>query len=130
MLEQQLIYAQTDLKANALLKLLYLEMFGHDMSWASFQVLEVMSSTNPEQKRIGYLGAIQTFRPNTDVLLLATNLLKKVNHSCDYQRLNRGSDGPLGFVGLINQYLLSSFACTSSSRNAVPIVIATSRRIA
>lgn len=66
-----------DLKATALLKLMYLEMFGHDMSWASFNILEVMSASKHHQKRIGYLGAAQTFGPNTDVLMLATNLLKK-----------------------------------------------------
>jgi hypothetical protein len=67
-----------DLKATALLKLVYLEMFGHDMSWASFNVLEVMSSPRYLQKRVGYLGAVQSFRPDTEVLMLATNLLKKV----------------------------------------------------
>ncbi|KAG9243617.1 adaptin N terminal region-domain-containing protein [Calycina marina] len=66
-----------DLKATALLKLVYLEMFGHDMSWASFHVLEVMSSPKYLQKRVGYLGAVQSFRPDTEVLMLATNLLKK-----------------------------------------------------
>ncbi|KAI1335192.1 Adaptor protein complex AP-3 delta subunit [Xylariaceae sp. FL0016] len=66
-----------DLKATALLKLIYLEMFGHDMSWAAFNVLEVMASAKYHQKRVGYLGAIQTFRPDTEVLMLATNLLKK-----------------------------------------------------
>ena len=66
-----------DLKATALLKLIYLEMFGYDMSWAAFNVLEVMSSAKPMQKRVGYLAAVQTFRPDTDVLMLATNLLKK-----------------------------------------------------
>jgi AP-3 complex subunit delta-1 len=53
-------------------------MFGYDMSWASFHVLEVMSSTKYAQKRVGYLGAVQSFRPDTEVLMLATNLLKKV----------------------------------------------------
>lgn len=67
-----------DLKATALLKLVYLEMFGHDMSWASFHVLEVMSSSKYPQKRVGYLGAVQSFRPDTEVLMLATNMLKKV----------------------------------------------------
>lgn len=67
-----------DVKATALLKLVYLEMFGHDMSWASFHVLEVMSSAKYIQKRVGYLGAVQSFRPDTEVLMLATNLLKKV----------------------------------------------------
>lgn len=69
-----------DLKATALLKLIYLEMVGHDMSWASFHVLEVMSSPKYHQKRVGYLGAVQSFRPDTEVLMLATNLLKKVSH--------------------------------------------------
>ncbi|KAK3677575.1 AP-3 complex subunit delta [Recurvomyces mirabilis] len=50
-----------DQKATALLKLIYLEMFGHDMSWASFNVLEVMSSA----------------KPDTEVLMLAENMLKK-----------------------------------------------------
>ena len=66
-----------DLKATALLKLTYLEMFGHDMSWAAFNVLEVMSSPKYLQKRVGYLGAVQSFRPDTEVLMLAENLLKK-----------------------------------------------------
>ena len=68
-----------DKKTIALLKLIYLEMFGYDMSWASFHVLEVMSSTKHLQKRIGYLAAAQSFRAETEVLMLATNLLKKVN---------------------------------------------------
>lgn len=66
-----------DVKATALLKLIYLEMVGHDMSWASFHVLEVMSSPKYAQKRVGYLGAVQSFRTDTEVLMLATNLLKK-----------------------------------------------------
>lgn len=52
-------------------------MFGHDMSWASFHVLEVMSSPKFAQKKVGYLSAVQSFRPDTEVLMLAENLLKK-----------------------------------------------------
>ena len=70
------------LKATALLKLTYLEMFGYDMSWASFHVLEVMSSQVFIEKRVGYLAAIQSFRPDTEVLMLAENLLKKVLNIC------------------------------------------------
>lgn len=66
-----------DVKAQAVLKLAYLEMYGYDMSWASFHVLEVMSSAKFQQKRTGYLAAIQSFRDDTDVLMLTTNLLKK-----------------------------------------------------
>lgn len=57
-------------------------MVGHDMSWASFHVLEVMSAQKPHQKRVGYLAAVQSFRPDTEVLMLATNLLKKVGRRC------------------------------------------------
>jgi AP-3 complex subunit delta len=66
-----------DTKGIAVLKLVYLEMFGYDMSWASFNVLEVMSSPKYTQKRVGYLAAVQSFRPDTEVLMLAENLLKK-----------------------------------------------------
>lgn len=66
-----------DVKSAALLKLVYLEMMGHDMTWAAFNVLEVMASSKQMQKRVGYLAAVQTFRPETEVLMLAENLLKK-----------------------------------------------------
>lgn len=66
-----------DVKATALLKLIYLEMFGNDITWAAFNVLEVMSSAKHIQKRVGYLAAVQSFRPDTEVLMLAENLLKK-----------------------------------------------------
>ena len=80
--------ADMDLKATALLKLVYLEMFGHDMSWASFHVLEVMSSQKYLQKRVGYLAAVQSFRPDTEVLMLATNLLKKDLNSAQLPTLS------------------------------------------
>ena len=82
-----------DLKATALLKLVYLEMLGYDMSWASFHVLEVMSSPKYHQKRVGYLGAVQSFRPDTEVLMLATNLLKKASLCrCDVHSWYRNAD--------------------------------------
>ncbi|KAJ9246522.1 hypothetical protein DTO207G8_8876 [Paecilomyces variotii] len=77
-----------DKKATALLKLIYLEMFGYDMSWAAFHVLEVMSSSKYMQKRVGYLGAVQSFRPDTEVLMLATNLLKKDIVSSDIPNMS------------------------------------------
>ncbi len=66
-----------DIKATALLKLIYLEMFGYDMTWAAFNILEVMASPKLMQKRVGYLAAVQSFRPEMEVLMLAENLLKK-----------------------------------------------------
>ena len=41
-------------------------------------MLEVMSCTKYFQKRVGYLAAVQSFSQDTEVLMLATNLLKKV----------------------------------------------------
>ncbi|TFY71813.1 hypothetical protein EVG20_g1192 [Dentipellis fragilis] len=66
-----------ELKAAALLKLTYLEMLGHDMGWASFHVVEVMSSPKYHLKTVGYLAATQSFSQETDVLMLTTNLVKK-----------------------------------------------------
>lgn len=62
---------------QAVRKLTYLQMMGYDMSWASFAVVEVMSSPRFAHKRIGCLAACQTFTAATDVVLLTTNLLKK-----------------------------------------------------
>lgn len=55
-------------------------MLGYEAGWAAFNVIEVMASPKYSLKRIGYLAACQTFSETTDVLMLATNLLKKV---CD-----------------------------------------------
>lgn len=53
-------------------------MMGYDMSWASFNVVEVMSSSKLHLKSVGYLAAVQSFKEDTDVLMLTTNTLKKV----------------------------------------------------
>lgn len=52
---------------------------GYDMTWASFHVVEVMSSSRIHLKSVGYLAATQSFNEDTDVLMLTTNLLKKVS---------------------------------------------------
>jgi AP-3 complex subunit delta-1 len=57
-------------------------MLGYDMSWASFHVVEVMSSPRFHLKSVGYLAAVQSFDQETDVLMLTTNLLKKVRQAC------------------------------------------------
>ena len=56
-------------------------MLGYDMSWASFHVVEVMSSPRIHLKSVGYLAAAESFTPETDVLMLTTNQLKKVSHA-------------------------------------------------
>lgn len=66
-----------EVKATAILKLTYLEMYGFDMSWCNFHILEVMSSSKFQQKRIGYLAAIQSLKSEPELLILATNQFKK-----------------------------------------------------
>jgi AP-3 complex subunit delta-1 len=56
-----------------------LDMLGYPMRWASFYVVEVMSSPKFHLKAVGYLAAVQSFTADTDVLMLTTNLLKKVS---------------------------------------------------
>lgn len=46
-------------KAEAVKKLTYLHMIGCDISWAAFNILEVMSSAKFEHKRIGFLAGNQ-----------------------------------------------------------------------
>jgi AP-3 complex subunit delta-1 len=97
-IRQEIKSKDMELKAGAVMKLTYvrifhyfkinvsdlrfltqLDMLGYDMSWASFHVVEVMSSPRFHLKSVGYLAATQSFSQDTDVLMLTTNLLKKVN---------------------------------------------------
>ena len=42
-------------------------MLGYDISWAGFNIVEVMSSSKFTYKRIGYLAASQCFNQDTEV---------------------------------------------------------------
>ncbi|CCD73656.1 AP-3 complex subunit delta [Caenorhabditis elegans] len=85
-IKQELRQDSIYVKANAIEKLAYLQMLGYDISWASFNVIEVMASTKYTEKRIGYLAAAQSFHDETDVLMLTTNLIRKdVNSSNMYE---------------------------------------------
>ncbi|KAF2077188.1 hypothetical protein CYY_001509 [Polysphondylium violaceum] len=64
-------------KTVAIQKLTYIQMLGYDISWASFKIVEVMSTTKFTSKRIGYLAASQSFHEGTDVIMLATNQIRK-----------------------------------------------------
>lgn len=75
--KSELTTTDLEVKATAVLKLAYLEMYGFDMSWCNFQILEIMSSSRFQQKRIGYLAAMQSFKNEKDLLILATNQFKK-----------------------------------------------------
>ncbi|KJH41693.1 adaptin region [Dictyocaulus viviparus] len=76
-IKMELRQDSTYIKANAILKLAYLQMLGYDISWAAFNIIEVMASTKYTEKRIGYLVAAQCFHDTTEVLMLTTNLIRK-----------------------------------------------------
>ncbi|GMI99524.1 Adaptor protein 3 delta, delta-adaptin, PROTEIN-AFFECTED TRAFFICKING 4 [Hibiscus trionum] len=70
----------TDLstKSTALLKLSYLSnLHFHDMSFAAFPALEVLSSPRFSHKKIAYHAISFSFHDSTPVLLLITNHLRK-----------------------------------------------------
>ncbi|KAI1727971.1 AP-3 complex subunit delta-1 domain-containing protein [Ditylenchus destructor] len=101
----------TIVKANAIEKLAYLQMLGYDISWASFNIIEVMASTKYCEKRIGYLAATQSFNDETDVLMLTTNMIRK-----DLQSTNMYDVG----VALSG---LACFATTDLARDLVNDVV-------
>ncbi|KAK0180846.1 hypothetical protein PV327_003184 [Microctonus hyperodae] len=76
-IKQELRQDNVAVKANAVAKLTYLQMLGYDISWAGFNVIEVMSSGKFTYKRIGYLAASQSFHMDTELLMLTTNMIRK-----------------------------------------------------
>lgn len=82
-------------------------MRGYDMSWAAFSVIEVIANQKFGAKRVGYLAASQSFSETTDVILLITNLIRKVR-----------SASPQSIEGLIFDIFDPSFSnrsfCPSS----------------
>ncbi|PVU99197.1 hypothetical protein BB559_000918 [Furculomyces boomerangus] len=87
-------------KAIAISKLTYLHMLGYDMSWASFNVVEVMAASKYEEKRMGYLAAVQSFYEETDVLVLTTNLFRKDLASNDSMDVSLALEGLSEVVNL------------------------------
>jgi len=76
-IQKEVISTNMSTKSLAILKLAYLNMLGYDMSWASFQIVEVMSHNRFSLRRPGYLASAICFGTNTDVGLLTINLFKK-----------------------------------------------------
>ncbi|KAJ2000613.1 AP-3 complex subunit delta [Coemansia thaxteri] len=80
-------------KSTAIDKLNYLHMLGYDTNWANFNVVEVMASPRFGEKRTGYLAAAQSFHQETDVLMLATNLIRKDLSSSNVMEVSVALDG-------------------------------------
>lgn len=64
---------------SLLLTIYQLQLLGFSLGWVSFKVLEIISHSKFTHKRIGYLAASCSFSETTDVLLLITNLIRKVS---------------------------------------------------
>ncbi|KAH8368088.1 hypothetical protein KR084_006867 [Drosophila pseudotakahashii] len=76
-IKQELRQDNISVKCNAVAKLTYIQMLGYDISWAGFNIIEVMSSSRFTCKRIGYLAASQCFHPDSELLMLTTNMIRK-----------------------------------------------------
>lgn len=76
-IKQELRQDNLSVKSNAIAKLTYLQMLGYDISWAGFNIIEVMSSSKFTLKRIGYLAASQSFHCDSELLMLTTNMIRK-----------------------------------------------------
>ncbi|GJQ85943.1 g [Trypoxylus dichotomus] len=76
-IKQELRQDNLTVKSNAIAKLTYLQMLGYDISWAGFNIIEVMSSGKFTLKRIGYLAASQSFHCDSELLMLTTNMIRK-----------------------------------------------------
>ncbi|KAF7271017.1 adaptor-related protein complex 3, delta 1 subunit-like garnet [Rhynchophorus ferrugineus] len=76
-IKQELRQDNLAVKSNAIAKLTYLQMLGYDISWAGFNIIEVMSSSKFTLKRIGYLAASQSFHCDSELLMLTTNMIRK-----------------------------------------------------
>jgi len=50
-------------------------MLGYDISWAGFNIIEVMSSAKFTYKRIGYLSSSQSFHSDTEVSVFVFSIL-------------------------------------------------------
>jgi Adaptin N terminal region. len=56
-------------------------MLGYDVSWAGFNIIEVMSSSKFTYKRIGYLASSQCFHADTEVRVLSRSYFEYVGLS-------------------------------------------------
>lgn len=82
-IKEELNKSEKDVKIHALLKLIFLYLNYCDISWASFNSLEIMSTCGIKGKLIAYMIAGIQFKNNSDFIQLIPNQirsdLKKTN---------------------------------------------------
>jgi AP-1 complex subunit gamma-1 len=58
-------------------KLLFFNLLGYPTHFGQVECVKLVSSKNYTEKRIGYLGISQLLDESSDILMLATNCIKK-----------------------------------------------------
>lgn len=58
-------------------QVIFLNLLGYDTAWADFMILEVLSSNDYSLKRLCYTAAGFLWNSNSDVVLMATNRVRK-----------------------------------------------------
>ena len=64
-----------------LIRLLYVEMLGHDASFGYIKAVEFTAATNLLQKRVGYLCASLTLSPEHEFRFMLINQLQRVSRN-------------------------------------------------
>ncbi|KAL7716863.1 AP-3 complex subunit delta [Entamoeba marina] len=75
-------------KAICIQKLTYLQMWGQEVNWSGFHIIELSSKPSFWMKRIAYLAAQQCLHEDDEVLMLITNQLKKDMQSIAFESAN------------------------------------------
>lgn len=75
-LETEILTTDIGIKTDIIQQLVFLSNCGQVCDWADFHILEALSHKYFFARRIGYTAAAQIWRPNSDVVMMATNLIK------------------------------------------------------
>lgn len=76
-MQEEMHTGSPETKVDIVQQLIFLNLRGHDTTWADFCVLEVMSLDSFSAKRIAYTAASQMWTSTSDVVLMATNRIER-----------------------------------------------------
>ena len=62
--------------ARNIIKLIYINMLGYDCEFGKLQCINLMSSQDFAEKKIGYFALNQLFNETTDMLIMATKQIR------------------------------------------------------
>ncbi|OHT14941.1 AP-3 complex subunit delta [Tritrichomonas foetus] len=76
-MQDEINHGKAEDKIDIVQQVIFLNLRGHDTTWAEFCVLEVMSLDSFSAKRIAYTAAAQMWTSTSDVVLMATNRIER-----------------------------------------------------